>query len=86
MLWRIYHGELDGYQAKQIFLMIGTNNLEMNSDEEIIEGLQQVVKAIQYRQPQAKLCIVGILPRKGMEKRVATFNQRLQQQLAASGA
>lgn len=85
VLWRIYHGELDGYQAKQIFLMIGTNNLEMNSDEEIIEGLQQVVKAIQYRQPQAKLCIVGILPRKGMEKRVATFNQRLQQQLVASG-
>ena len=86
VLWRIYHSELDGYQAKQIFLMIGTNNLEMNSNEEIIEGLQQVVKAIQYRQPQAKLCIVGILPRKGMEKRVATFNQRLQQQLVASGA
>eukprot|EP01034_Spumella_vulgaris_P014863 gene14863-18989_t len=40
VLWRIYHGELDGFMAKQIFVNIGTNNLQMNSDEEILAGWQ----------------------------------------------
>ena len=25
VLWRVYHGELDGFKAKQIFVNIGTN-------------------------------------------------------------
>lgn len=86
VLWRIYHGELDGYRAKNIFLMIGTNNLESNTDEEIITGIRQVVSAILLRQPAAKLCLVGVLPRKGMEERVKTFNLNLQKQLQATNA
>lgn len=78
VLWRIYHGELDGFQAKKIFLLIGTNNLLFNTDTEVIEGISSVVKAIQERQPQAKLCVLGILPRKGMEDRIKKINARLQ--------
>jgi lysophospholipase L1-like esterase len=29
VLWRVYHGELDGYEAEQIVMMIGTNNLHL---------------------------------------------------------
>lgn len=81
VLWRIYHGELDGYQAKNIFLLIGTNNLQSNTDEEVIEGIANVVKAIWERQPNARLCVMGILPRAKMEARVAKVNKKLSETL-----
>lgn len=81
VLWRIYHGELDDYQAKEIVLAIGTNNLESNTDEEIVQGISTIIKAIQARQPKAKLCILAIYPRKGMEERVKAFNCQLQKEL-----
>lgn len=81
VLWRIYHGELDGYQAKNIFVLIGTNNLQCNTDEEVIEGITSLVKAIQGRQPNAKLCVMGILPRVKMEARIAELNQNLSKAL-----
>ena len=37
VLWRIYHGELDGYKAGKVVLMIGTNNCGLNNDKEIVE-------------------------------------------------
>lgn len=81
VLWRIYHGELDGYQAKKICMMIGTNNLQVNTDEEIIQGISLIIAAIQQRQPQAKLYIMGIYPRKDLEARVKQFNPKLEKAL-----
>ena len=81
VLWRIYHGELDGFQAQNIFLLIGTNNLLFNTDDEVIEGICRVVKAIRERQPRAKLCVMGILPRKEMETRIAQIDAALQKRL-----
>jgi lysophospholipase L1-like esterase len=81
VLWRIYHGELDGFQAQNIFLLIGTNNLLFNTDDEVIEGICRVVKAIHERQPRAKLCVMGILPRKEMETRIAQIDAALQERL-----
>lgn len=86
VLWRIYHGELDGYQAKQIFLLIGTNNLAVNTDDEIVGGICRIAEAIGERQPQAKLCVLGILPRKGMERRIRQIDASLQKRLASTGA
>lgn len=84
VLWRIYHGELDGYEAKNIFMLIGTNNLQFNTDHEIIEGIVFTAKAIRERQPSAKLHVIGILPRKGQEQRIAHINTELQQELVKS--
>ncbi len=81
VLWRIRHGELDGYQAKKIFMMIGTNNLQQNTNVEIISGIVQLVKEIRQRQPEAKVHIVGILPRTKYEDRIAELNHDLQMQL-----
>lgn len=86
VLWRVFHGELDGYRAKNIFMMIGTNNLESNTDKEIIIGIHRVVEAIRLRQPAAKLHVIGILPRKGMDARIKTFNQHLREQLMSTDA
>jgi len=79
VLWRIYHGELDNIAPKQIVLMIGTNNLQYNTDEEIVTGLQFLIAAIQARQPAAHILLMGIFPRRNMEERVTKINQQIAQ-------
>jgi lysophospholipase L1-like esterase len=79
VLWRIYHGELDGFKPKQIFINIGTNNLGLNSDEEIAMGWKLLIEAIKYRQPQAQVVMIGIYPRRQQEQRVAALNEKLVQ-------
>lgn len=79
VLWRIYHGELDGFTAKQIFVNIGTNNLQMNSDEEILAGWQILIEAMKYHQPKASIFMAGIYPRRQQEERVAKLNAKLKE-------
>ncbi len=77
VLWRIYHGELDSISPKQIVVMIGTNNIGLNSNGEIIDGLQFLLHAIQTKQPAARILLMGILPRRDMEERVLKINHQL---------
>lgn len=78
VLWRAYHGELDGYEARQILINIGTNNLSVNhTDEEIIAGLKMLVEAVKYRQPSAEILLTGIYPRRGMEGRIKILNGKI---------
>lgn len=84
VLWRIYHGELDGFNARQIFVNIGTNNLEHNTDDEIVEGWQLLISSMKFRQPQAEILMMGIYPRKNQEVRVAGLNTKLAQLTGAS--
>jgi len=79
VLWRVYHGELDGFDTKQIVMKIGTNNLHLNTDEEIIDGLELLIKAMKNRQPGAEILIVGILPRREQEDRVFGLNLKIAQ-------
>ena len=85
-LWRIYHGELDGYQAKKVILLMGTNNLDKNSDDEIIDGICELVRAVRHRQPFAIIYVAGILPRHDKEERIANLNETLQQHLKKNKA
>ena len=85
-LWRIYHEELDGYEAEKVFLLMGTNNLEKNSDDEIIDGINELVRAVRHRQPKAKIYVVGILPRAWQELRVSTLNKVLRTRLLTDEA
>lgn len=85
VLWRVYHGELDGYQAKQVVLMIGTNNLGVNKNDEIVEGLRFLLSAIRDRQPNASIQVVGILPRRGAEKEVKNINRDIKQMALKNG-
>lgn len=77
VLWRVYHGELDGYQAEKVTLMIGTNNLDHHSDKEIAEGIHFLLSAIRTHQPEATIRLIGILPRRGKEKRIKSLNRSL---------
>jgi len=79
VLWRVYHDELDGFEAEQIVLMIGTNNLHLNSENEIIEGLGELIEAIRIRQAESSILLMGILPRRGKEEMIRTINLKISQ-------
>lgn len=79
VLWRIYHDELDGFNAEQIVVNLGTNNLHLNTDNEIIAGLKFVIQAMKTRQPHAKILMIGIYPRRENEKRVYELNLKIEQ-------
>jgi lysophospholipase L1-like esterase len=79
VLWRVYHGELDGYKASQIVMMIGTNNIGYNSDSEILAGLKLLISQIKLRQPDARFLLLGIFPRRGQEQRIAGLNKQIVQ-------
>lgn len=79
VLWRVYHGELDGYKAEKIYINIGTNNLSINdSDEDIIAGLRHLINAIRQRQPEAQIILSGIYPRRKMEERIVVLNKKIE--------
>ena len=68
VLWRLDHGELDGYKAKVIVLMIGTNNTGHRSRAEetpvdTIVGINEIIRRIRQKQPQAKIILHPIFPR-----------------------
>ncbi|MBW7914609.1 MAG: SGNH/GDSL hydrolase family protein [Taibaiella sp.] len=73
-LWRVYHGELDGYIAKHMVVMISTNNLTIKSNDEIIAELKLLLEAIQFRQTGTDVLLSGIFPRRGMKISVQEIN------------
>ncbi len=79
VLWRVYHEELYGYTANQIIILMGTNNLHLNTDKEIIEGLKLLVEAIKVRQPKVAIVLLGILPRRQEEQRITRLNESIAQ-------
>jgi lysophospholipase L1-like esterase len=85
VLWRVYHDELDGYEAEKVILMIGTNNMGINSDDEIIEGLRFLLSAISKRQPKAAIKVIGILPRRNQEQWVNRINRRIEEMTKEEG-
>lgn len=85
MLWRVYHGELDGYEADKVVLMAGTNNCGLNSDKEIVEGLRFLLSAIRLRQPKASIKVIGILPRRNQEEWVKKINLSIKEMAETEG-
>ena len=63
VLWRMQNGELDGYKAKLIVMMLGTNNINRNPNDEIVDGNRLIIEEYRKRQPQAKVLLLGIFPR-----------------------
>jgi lysophospholipase L1-like esterase len=80
VLWRIENGEIEGIQPKAFVLLIGTNNLynDFNSgtEAEIAAGITKIVKTLNEKSPQAKILLLGILPRQNewFTKRIEKVN------------
>lgn len=77
VLWRVYNGALDGYNAKRVILMIGTNNIGLDSNEDIAVGIGMLLDIIKQRQPSADITLIGILPRKNQLDKVLAVNPLL---------
>jgi lysophospholipase L1-like esterase len=63
VLWRIENGELDGIHPKVIVLLIGTNNSDTNSPDQISEGVEKIVAEIRRKCPRSKILLLAIFPR-----------------------
>jgi lysophospholipase L1-like esterase len=63
VLYRLQHGEGQGFSPKAVMLMIGTNNTGRNTGPEIAEGIGAIVLELQKDFPKAKILLLGIFPR-----------------------
>jgi beta-glucosidase len=63
VLWRIQNGELDGIEPRVVVLMIGTNNGDNATVDEIAQGVKAIVEELRHRLPKAKVLLLGIFPR-----------------------
>ena len=63
MLWRLQHGELEASDPRLVVLMAGTNNLEVNSPEEIAAGVAGLCDEIHRQKPRARILLLAIFPR-----------------------
>jgi len=83
VLYRIENGLIEEISPRVVVLMIGTNNLygdfNAGTDEEIAAGIEAVVSAVRGKLPDAKIVLLGLLPRQNdyFGKRVATINTRI---------
>jgi hypothetical protein len=58
LLWRAMYGELDGYSAKTVVIMIGTNNPHMQGyrgPSDTAAGIARIVETVRRKQPGAKV-------------------------------
>ncbi|NLC79546.1 MAG: hypothetical protein GX748_00005, partial [Lentisphaerae bacterium] len=62
VLWRMENGEMDGYRARCVMLMIGANNYQ--PAEDVVAGIKACVDKIAEKQPQAKILLSPIFPSK----------------------
>lgn len=63
VLWRLDNGEVEGISPKVAMLMIGTNNLGANTNEEIISGITKIVQSLNAKLPNTKVLLLGVFPR-----------------------
>ena len=63
VIWRLQNGEVAGIKPKLAVLMIGTNNLGSNTDEEIVAGITACVNELKKQLPGTKILLLGVFPR-----------------------
>lgn len=63
VLWRLDNGNIDGIAPKLAVVMIGTNNHQANTAEEIGAGVVAVVEKLRAELPETKVLLLAIFPR-----------------------
>lgn len=68
LLWRLKHGNLDGPPPQGVVVLIGTNDLTYaggRSPELAAEGIRANLLYLRRRLPDARILLLGLLPRGG---------------------
>jgi lysophospholipase L1-like esterase len=63
VLWRLTHGEFDNVTPEVVVVMIGTNNITINTPDEIAAGIGAICAEIHRRSPKTRTLLLGIFPR-----------------------
>ncbi len=80
MLWRVYNGAFDGFEAEEIIVLAGANNVMNNdTDEDIVRGLEHLLAAVKARQPGAEIKVCGLLPIRDREERIRSLNHKIRE-------
>lgn len=74
VLWGLQNGEGKGFQPKAIMLMIGTNSSGNSTGPEIAEGVGAVVLEMRKDFPDAKILLLAIFPRNGVDSPARKVN------------
>ncbi|MBR1926999.1 MAG: SGNH/GDSL hydrolase family protein [Bacteroidales bacterium] len=85
ILWRVNHGEIDGFEAGTVLVEAGSNNTDENTDEEIVEGVVFLLKSIRLHQPKARIKYIAILPCAQEETRIRILNRKLKKAVLKAG-
>ena len=62
VLWRLQNGQADGYKAKCMMLMIGTNN-GSGPVEDVARGVGAIIDLWREKHPESTVLLVSVLPR-----------------------
>jgi lysophospholipase L1-like esterase len=63
VLWRLRHGEFEKVSPKVVVLMIGTNNVTLNTPDEIAAGVAAIIDEVHQRSPGTRILLHAIFPR-----------------------
>ena len=81
VLWRLTHGEFEHVNPKVVVVMIGTNNIDLNTPDEIAAGITAICAELHRRAPAAHILLLGIFPRgktpDATRGKVDAVNQRI---------
>jgi lysophospholipase L1-like esterase len=65
VLWRLQHGEIDGFRPKVAVVMIGTNNTGHRQEDPrtTAAGVRRILDEIRSRQPDTRILLLAVFPR-----------------------
>lgn len=62
VLWRLQNGELE-FNPDIVVIHVGTNNVNQDPADDIVQGLLAIVDYITNKTPSTKIIVTGLLPR-----------------------
>lgn len=63
VIWRLDNGNLEGISPDLAVVMIGTNNSNSNTPEEIADGIEMIIERLKSKTPETEILLLGVFPR-----------------------